>query len=64
MKNAKNTPYVKTYNKETGLVSNPITKENPFLHAPNVNILKMFNRGFRSWEIIRNSFFKGRTVVN
>lgn len=60
-----NTPYVKKF--ENGILTNPITKENPYLFAPSVAFRKMFERAIgsknRIWETSYNRFFKGKSVV-
>ena len=53
-----NTPYVKKY--ENGVLTNPITKDNPYLFAP---VRKRIARMHRFWHIVQNKFFTGRTVV-
>jgi hypothetical protein len=62
----KNAPYVKVYD-ENGVLTNPITANAPYLFAPHVGFLKMYNRASGSkrkvWEIVRNKFFKGMTAV-
>lgn len=61
-----NAPYVKMYDQK-GILINQITKESPYLFAPNVGFLKMFNRAMSSrsrvWEPIWSKFFKGTTPV-
>jgi len=61
----KNAPYVKKY--VNGVLVNPITKENPYLNAPNVSFKKMLERAKNStsrfWEQNRNKFFTGKSIV-
>lgn len=56
-----NTPYVKKY--ENGILVNPITKENPYLHTPRLSDLKRGTSKLRYWAITRNRFFTGRTAT-
>lgn len=49
-------PYVKKY--ENGILVNPITKDNPYLHPATEKINK-----FRFWQTVRNRFFTGKTIV-
>jgi len=52
------TPYVKKYD-SNGIVTNPITKENPYLFGkPRIIV------GQRFWSTVRNRFFKGLTAIN
>jgi hypothetical protein len=51
-------PYVKKY--ENGVLTNPITKENPYLFGK--ESLKG-SLGMRFWSVVRNQFFKGLTIV-
>lgn len=52
-------PYVKKY--ENGILVNPITKEQPYLHSINIALSKLGQRKNRYWAIVRNRFFTGRT---
>ena len=54
-----NAPYKKQYDKN-GILLNPITKEEPYLHAPH----PAFNRkgSFRNWALKVNKFFTGRVI--
>lgn len=54
-------PYVKQY--ENGILTNPITKENPYLHAPSLKHYKGGASRCRYWQIVQNKFFTGRTAV-
>lgn len=50
------TPYVKKY--ENGILTNPITKESPYLFGKeNIKL------GQRFWSIVTNRFFKGNTII-
>lgn len=53
-----NKPYVKKY--ENGILTNPITKDNPYLFGK--ESLKG-NLGMRFWSVVRNGFFKGNTII-
>jgi hypothetical protein len=50
----------KPYKKEVvnGIVTNPITKENPYLFSPNY-----FPKN-RVWQTVRNKYFTGQTIIN
>ena len=54
-----NTPYVKKYD-QFGVLTNPITKENPYLFAP---VRDRIGKPFRLWQTVRNAFFTGKTIV-
>ncbi len=60
-----NVPYKKQY--VDGILVNPITKENPYLNAPNIALNKLFERKkaikLRYWERVRNKFFLGNTIT-
>lgn len=56
-------PYVKKYD-ENGVLTNPITKQDPFLFAPDPFLNKLKQRSRRHWQLIRNKFFTGKTAVN
>ncbi len=49
------------YRKElvNGIVTNPITKENPYIHN-RVRVVEFY----RMWHTVRNKFFTGRTIIN
>jgi len=61
-----NIPYKKQYS-NLGILLNPITKENPYLNAPNIALNKLFERKkaikLRYWERTRNKFFLGNTIT-
>jgi len=61
-----NTPYKRQLDKN-GILLNPITKENPYLHKANISLQKLFNyrktSKFKIWEANRNKFFKGKVAV-
>jgi len=49
-------PYVKKY--ENGILTNPITKENPYLFGKeNIKL------GYKLWSTVTNKFFKGKTII-
>jgi hypothetical protein len=56
-----NAPYVKKY--ENGILVNPITKKEPYLNAPNIQIIKMLKQWstWTRWQPIQSQFFKGKT---
>lgn len=54
-----NAPYVKKYD-ENGIVTNPITKESPYLFPES---LRMSKGNFRVWQKARNRFFTGSEIV-
>lgn len=56
----KNVPYVKIY--KDGILTNPITKEQPYLNNTNPFLVK--RNAFRMWRKIQNKFFNGMTAVN
>lgn len=60
------TPYKKEYD-QAGNLLNPITKENPYLFSPIGIIDKRTGlprvMRYKMWQIIRNKFFTGKTVV-
>lgn len=59
------TPYVKNY--VDGILTNPITAANPYLFAPHPYFLKIQNKPSefkrKVWNVVRNRYFKGLTVV-
>jgi len=56
----KNTPYVKVC--KDGILTNPITKEKPYLN--NLNPFFVKRNCFRMWKKTRNKFFNGLTAIN
>lgn len=60
MKTTPNKPYVKVYD-EFGVLTNQITKENPYLGSWNAK--NAFKKHFRMWQTVRNAFFTGKTIV-
>jgi len=56
----KNTSYKKQYDK-FGVLTNPITKENPYLH----NRIGYYrgNGLYPKWETLINKYFKGKQIV-
>jgi hypothetical protein len=51
-------PYVKKFDKQ-GNITNPITKENPYLFEA-----KKINLGQRFWRIVRNRYFAGKSIIS
>ncbi len=52
-------PYVKQF--KNGILINPITKENPYLH--NIDLKNTIGKIFRIWRTVRNKFFTGKSIV-
>ena len=52
---------------QNGIITNPITKENPFLGNVNTMFLMEKNRAENSkrkvWRTVQNKFFKGSNAV-
>jgi hypothetical protein len=58
----KNVPYRKEL--VNGIVTNPITKDEPYLNNPSIAHIHAGRRsGFRMWNIVRNQYFKGKIIA-